>query len=167
MIERRLDPGLRQAQLGLRRDDRRGKYMSFSIPKSIIDACLTNPPAEGKNTLEPLKSLAREYDLPINILEDTNVVNKVEVHVYESDIWLCLEGEAKFLLGGKMVDQYDRIKPDGTVDDRELRAKALSGAKEIILKPGDWLWIPAGEPHQHGAEGTARLVIIKIPSLFS
>ena len=34
----------------------------------------------------------------------------------------------------------------------------------MILKQGDWLWIPAGEPHQHSATGTARLVIIKIPS---
>ena len=137
--------------------------MSFYIPKSIIDACLANSQARGKTLLEPLKALAGEHGFPINILENTNVVNKVEVHLFESDIWYCLEGEAKFLLGGEMVDQYDRIKPDGTVDDRELRAKSLKGAKEVILKPGDWLWIPSGEPHQHGAEGTARLVIIKVP----
>ena len=137
--------------------------MSFFIPKKIIDESLASPPVEGKNILEPLKSLAKKHNVPMNILEDTQVTNKVEVHVYESDIWYCLEGEAKFLIGGEMVDQYGRIKPDGTVDDRELRAKGLKNAQEVILKPGDWLWIAAGEPHQHGAEGTARLVIIKIP----
>ena len=138
--------------------------MSLHIPKTIIDECLANRPVGGKNILEPLQSLTKERGISINILEDTQVTNKVEVHVYESDIWYCLEGEAKFLIGGDMVDQYDRIKSDGTVDTQELRAKGLKNAKEVILKPGDWLWIPAGEPHQHGAEGTARMVIIKIPT---
>ena len=136
--------------------------MSFYIPKSIIDACLANSPTQGKNLLEPLKTLVEKEGVRINILENTKVMNKVEVHLFESDIWYCLEGEAKFLLGGEMVGQYDRIKSDGTVDTQELRAKSLIGAKEVILKPGDWLWIPAGEPHQHGADGTARLVIIKV-----
>ena len=136
--------------------------MSLYIQKKIIEESLSNPPADGKSILEPLKGLAADHGVPMNILEDTRVTNKVEVHVHESDIWYCLEGEAKFLLGGEMVDQYDRIKSDGTVDDRELRAKGLKNAKEVILKPGDWLWIPAGEPHQHGAQGTARMVIIKI-----
>ena len=138
---------------------------SLLIRKEDIREALASRPVQGKNFLEPVKSLQALHQLPFNLLEDTAVVNNVEVHKYEGDLWLCLEGEVTFLCGGALVEPYVRMKSDGTPDERELRAKGLYDAKEIVLHQGDWLWIPPGEPHQHRSEnGTARLMIVKVPS---
>ncbi len=77
-------------------------------------------------------------EFPVGILEDTDVSdNLAEVHAKEADLWLGLEGEIEFIVDGK----------------------------KIIVRKGDWLYIPAGVPHQHNKPaGTARLAIIKIPA---
>ncbi len=121
-------------------------------------------PTDGKRLLEPLKSLAALHKLPLNILEDQNVSNDAEVHAHESDLWLCLEGEITFVCGGEMIEPWFGKKADGSPNENELKAKEIRGGTEIVLKPGDWLWIPVGEPHLHHTKGVARLVIIKIPS---
>lgn len=138
---------------------------SFVIRKEDVDATLASVPFDGKHLLEPLKSLAAQGKLPINILEDQNVSNDAEVHRHESDLWYCLSGEVTFVCGGEMVDPWFGKKPDGSPNENELKAKEIRGGTEVILKAGDWLWIPAGEPHSHSASGTVRLVIIKIPSV--
>ena len=85
------------------------------------------------------------------------------MHKYLDDLWCCIEGEVRFFVGGTMIEPRTRTTPDGTLDETEMRAKGLEGAEEILVKSGDWLWIPAGVGHQHITTGTARLVIIKIP----
>ncbi len=135
----------------------------FVIRKGEVDKTLRSVQAIGKKLLEPLKSLASLHNLPLNILEDKEVVNDAEVHKHEGDLWLCLEGEVTFIYGGELVEPRAKKNPDGTEDVRELKAKEIRGGIEVILKPGDWLWIPAGEPHQHKCAGVARLAIIKIP----
>ncbi|RJQ36766.1 cupin domain-containing protein [Candidatus Parcubacteria bacterium] len=134
------------------------------IRKSAIDETLGTEPSAGKRLLEPLKSLALRHGLPINILEDYAVVNEAEVHRHESDLWQCLEGEVTFVYGGELVEPWAKKLLDGGVDDREIKASEIRNGTEVALRPGDWLWIPAGQPHAHRAEGTARLVIIKIPA---
>lgn len=134
------------------------------VPKEEIDKTLATVPTQGKKLLEPLKSLAAANKLPFNILEDKEVLNnEAEVHKHEGDLWLCLEGEVKFTYGGELVEPWVKKLPDGTTDNREWKAKEIRGGTESILKPGDWLWIPAGQPHQHICGGLARLAIIKIP----
>jgi len=64
-----------------------------------------------------------------------------------------------------MVDPWVKQNADGTLDEREIKAKEITGGTEVKLKPGDWLYIPAGEAHTHKTEGIARLVIIKIPKV--
>ncbi len=134
------------------------------VRKGEIDATLAAPPTPGKRLLEPLKSRAASERLPLNILEDKEVSNEAEVHRHEGDLWQCLEGEVTFVYGGQMLNPWAKPLPDGGVDDREIKAKEISGGTEVILKPGDWLWSPAGQPHLHRTEGTARLAIIKIPA---
>lgn len=133
------------------------------IRKSEIDTTLATPATPGKRLLGPLRSRAMAEQLPLNILEDREVSNEVEVHRHEGDLWQCLEGEVTFVYGGKMVNPWAKQLPDGGTDDREIKAKEIAGGAEVVLRPGDWLWIPAGQPHLHKAEGTARLAIIKIP----
>ncbi len=135
---------------------------SVYIPKRKIDETLATEPTQGKHLLEPLKSLAAAMNLPFKVLEDMDVVTEAEVHLHEDDVWFCLEGEVRFVCGGALTDPYPVIK-DGVTNSNELKAKEISGGEEIILTPGDWLWIPAGEAHRHSSVGPARLMIIKIP----
>lgn len=133
------------------------------IPKSKVDETLAASPIQGKKLLESLKSLAAETGAPLNIIELDHHTNVPEAHTYLDDLWYCIEGEVRFFVGGTMIEPRTRTAPDGTLDETEMRAKSIEGGKEIVIRPGDWLWIPAGEPHQHITEGTARLFIIKIP----
>ncbi|MDO8591278.1 MAG: hypothetical protein Q7R65_04890 [bacterium] len=136
---------------------------SILVKKSKIDETLAVPGLPGKNLLEPFRSFALENKLPFSILEDTAVSNDAEVHMREGDLWFCLRGRARFLCGGKLVEPQYRLNADGSINKNELYASRIIGGTEFSLKAGGWLWIPAGEPHQHGAKATARLMIIKIP----
>ncbi len=134
------------------------------VPSNDVQATLAVPATAGKKLLQPFRAFALANNLPFNILEDVNVVNEAEVHIHEGDLWLCLEGEVAFVYGGEMVNPWFKKLADGTEDRREVKAKEIKGGTTSILKPGDWLWIPAGQPHQHNCTGTARLMIIKIPA---
>lgn len=136
---------------------------SFLLSKKDVEATLVSQPLSGKNLLEPLKSIAQVQSLPFNIIELTEHTNKVEVHNILNDLWFCMEGEVRFLCGGTMQEPHTRVRSDGTLDETEIRAKSLDDAQEIMVRQGDWFWIPAGMPHQHITEKTARLMIIKIP----
>ena len=134
------------------------------VPKSKIGETLAQPPSQGKRLLEPLKAIAAEAKLPLNILEDKEVSNESEVHRHEGDLWYCLEGEVTFIYGGAMMQPWAKQLPNGGTDDREIKAKEIANGTEVLMHPGDWLWIPAGQPHTHRTDKTARLVIIKIPA---
>lgn len=134
------------------------------VPKSLLDETLASASTAGKRLLEPLKTHARESGFPVNILEEQGVWNDAEVHKTEDDLWLCLEGEVKFIYGGELVAPRVAVAADGTQNKNELQAKEIVGGEQVVLHPGDWLYIPAGAPHQHGAEKSARLAIIKIPA---
>lgn len=131
--------------------------MATFIHKGRVEETLATLPTQGKRLLEPLKSFSLGEKVPMHILEDVEVANDAEVHRHEADLWHCLSGEVTFVCGGEMVH------PTVGGDDREIKAKEIRGGQEIALTAGDWLFIPAGEPHLHKAEGTARLIIIKIP----
>ncbi|MBI1999164.1 MAG: cupin domain-containing protein [Parcubacteria group bacterium] len=136
---------------------------SVLVQKSLIEETLDTAATDGKKLLEPLKSFAAERGLPLNILEDKDVSNDAEVHMHEADMWHCLEGEVTFICGGEMVDPWFGKNKDGSENRNEIKAKEIRGGTTSVLKPGDWLFIPAGEPHRHICKGTARLVVIKIP----
>lgn len=106
------------------------------IQKSVIDQTLATPAFQGVHFLEPFQSLTRASGMPLKILEEVNANGNAEMHENEADLFLCLEGTPTFLIQGD----------------------------EIVLHPGEWLWIPAGVPHQHHSSGTSRIAIIKIPA---
>ena len=131
--------------------------------KESLDTVLAQEIKEGKRELEPLKSFSKLEGIPFNILEDTNVVSEIEIHINMADLWHCIEGEVTFTLGGTPVEPYKKVNKDGSLSETEIRAERVDGSDEKVLRPGDWLWIPAGVPHSHKTTGTARLVIIKVP----
>ena len=133
------------------------------ISKSKVDETLAQSPKQGKKLLEPIKSIAAQTNSPLKIIELDHHTNVPEVHTYLDDLWCCIEGEVRFFVGGTMIEPRTRVAPDGTLDETEMRAKGLEGAEEIVMKPGDWLWIPSGMPHRHITDKIARLFIIKIP----
>jgi len=137
---------------------------SVLVRKEEIDKTLAQEPTAGKNLLEPFKSLAIEKNLPFKILEDKEVANEAEVHKNSGDLWFCLQGEVTFIYGGELVDPAFKKNPDGSLNENELKAKEIRGGTEVALKPGDWLWIPAGEPHQHKCSKVVRLAVVKIPA---
>ncbi len=134
------------------------------VKKEVIEQCLANEPTLGKKQLEPLKSLSKAEQLPFNVLEDHIIMNnEAEVHMHEADLWYCLEGEVEFVYGGELVNPQHRKNADGSENKNELFANQIKNGTKVMMKPGDWLWIPAGQPHQHNCKETGRLVIIKIP----
>lgn len=134
------------------------------MKKDFIDNILATLPTKGKKDMEPFKSFCKERGIPMNIVEDHEVTNNiVEQHMGMADLWLCVEGEGTFTYGGEMVGAYPKKLPDGSLDEREWRAPSISGGETVVLRAGDWLWVPAGEPHVHGAEKTSRFVVVKIP----
>ena len=105
---------------------------------------------------EEILEKLKDSSLPFKIHEDIQVMNKAEIHKKAGDLWLCLEGEPTFIVGGELIDPWEK-------DENELRAENIKDGDEFVLKAGDWLWIPPNCPHQHGCKDTARLVIIKVP----
>lgn len=132
------------------------------VRKEDISKTLATPALAGKRLLEPLKSFSAENKFPLNILEDKEISNDAEVHKLEGDLWHCLEGEVNFIHGGELVNPVFGKNADGSINENELSAKEISGGEEMIVKKGDWFWIPSGVPHKHSSNDTARLIIIKI-----
>lgn len=134
------------------------------ISASDITKTLLSAPLKGKRLLEPLKSISSTHHIPMNLLEDVEVKEtEAEVHLHEADLWFGLEGEVAFVCGGTLVQPTHTKRTDGTENPNELKGEDIVGGREIIVRSGDWLWIPAGQPHKHTCEGVGRVMIIKIP----
>ena len=130
------------------------------IRKQMIVKALKQKPVQGKRHLEPFKKWMLAKKLPFSILEDSEVPGaEPELHKHEGDLWCCLEGTVKFVIGGKIVKPFVRKGYNGN----EMGGEKIVGGKAIFLKPGDWLWIPPTHPHMHTCSETARMIIIKIP----
>lgn len=127
------------------------------VRKEDMEAALETAPTPGKHLLEPFRAFV-EKGFPLRIIEDSKVsVSQSELHTKEGDLVLCLEGEPEFVYGGELIDP-------APFDEANILGHGIRGGEKIILKPGDWLWIPPQEAHMHTCAGTARLAIIKIPS---
>lgn len=135
---------------------------SVHIPKALTNEALEKIPQSGKRLLEPLKAFSIANSAPIHILENVDQSNPPEIHVREADLWIVLEGNPIFTVGGTMLGATPQTLPDGTLNDAELTGTSIEGGTEYALNPGDILYIPAGDPHSHKAVGTVRMYIIKI-----
>lgn len=133
------------------------------VKKDLIAETLKAKAKQGKGLVEPFCSFALEHKLPFKILEDKEATNDAEVHKKEGDLWYCLQGETQFIYGGELVNPK-MVVNNGVVNENELKAKEILGGTSVVLSPGDWLWIPAGQPHVHHCQKTSRLIIIKIPT---
>ena len=135
---------------------------SVYIPSALTTDALAHPATQGKRLLEPLKAFSIANGAPIHILENVDQSNPPEIHVREADLWIVLEGNPTFTVGGTMLGATPQALPDGTLNDMELTGTSIEGGTDYTLNPGDVLYIPAGDPHSHKAVGTVRMYIIKI-----
>jgi glc operon protein GlcG len=63
-----------------------------------------------------------------------------EVHVRDTDIIYVLEGSAKFVTGGTVIDGK-------TTAENEIRGASIQGGEERQLATGDVIVVPNGIPH--------------------
>jgi hypothetical protein len=100
------------------------------ISKAEIGKTLQALPQKGKRELEPFKSFTKEHGIPMNILEDHEVLdNGAETHMHMSDLWYCLEGEVTFVCGGELIEENPKTKSDGTIDQNVWRAKEIKNGE--------------------------------------
>ena len=82
---------------------------------------------------------------------------EAEIHLKETDIIFCLDGEAEFVTGGQAINAKQ-------TEPNELRGSSISGGATRIIKGGDILIIPAGIPHWFKAVHSAfNYSVVKIP----
>ncbi|MCI0446279.1 heme-binding protein [bacterium] len=63
-----------------------------------------------------------------------------EVHVRDTDIIYVLEGSAKFITGGTVIDGK-------TTEENEIRGASIQGGEQRQLVRGDVIIVPNGTPH--------------------
>ena len=80
-----------------------------------------------------------------------------EIHLKDTDIIYCFEGEAEFVTGGKAIDTKETAP-------NELRGTSISGGETRKIKGGDILIIPKGVPHWFKSiQSPFRYSVVKIP----
>jgi mannose-6-phosphate isomerase-like protein (cupin superfamily) len=65
---------------------------------------------------------------------------EVEIHAHWTDYMAIQQGEAEFTSGGTATGT--RVTGDG-----ELRGGTITGGTTVTLRSGDFVMVPAGEPH--------------------
>lgn len=82
---------------------------------------------------------------------------EVEVHEHWIDYMVIQQGEAEFTFGGSLTGARD-------TGPGEKRGGTLTGGRVVILHPGDFLVVPAGQPHLTMVKpgSTFRAIVIKV-----
>lgn len=104
---------------------------------------------DGKPLLETKKFriLMSSHDSP----------GQSEIHLKDTDIIYCFDGEAEFVTGGKAIDAK-KTAPN------ELRGTSIVGGETRKIKGGDVLIVPKGVPHWFkSVQSTFLYSVVKIP----
>jgi mannose-6-phosphate isomerase-like protein (cupin superfamily) len=81
---------------------------------------------------------------------------EVEIHREDTDVMYVLSGSATVVTGGTVVGQH-------TVGPKEERGTAIRGGVAQVLKAGDMLVIPKGQPHWfQKISGEVSYVVMKV-----
>jgi quercetin dioxygenase-like cupin family protein len=88
------------------------------------------------------------------INEETKKAGKeFEWHATRDHIFQVLDGETKYELGGTPKGAHE-TKPG------EWLAPESGGAKTVVLKKGDYLFVPRMTPHKRTTDGSVSLLLI-------
>ena len=82
---------------------------------------------------------------------------EVEIHEHWIDYMVIQQGEAEFTSGGTASGMHD-------TGPGEKRGGSITGGTVVSLKPGDFVVVPAGQPHLTMIKGSGpfRAVIVKV-----
>lgn len=82
---------------------------------------------------------------------------EVEVHEHFADVFYVLAGAATLVTGGT-------VRGARTVAPGEARGDAIEGGTSQALRPGEFVHVPAGTPHQFlvSSERTVTCLVFKI-----
>lgn len=133
------------------------------IPATSLNEAMMVDVSIGKQALEPFSQQAAKVGIPMALIEDHQVSTPVEVHRAHDDLFYVLSGELELVTGGVVIDPAFFSEQD-VVNENEIRASHLEGGEALMLEAGAVARIPAGLPHFHRTETTARFFVIKIPT---
>lgn len=107
----------------------------------------------GPLTLATLMDHENHYVL----VAGRNGPGEVEVHEHWIDYMVIQQGEAEFTCGGTASGMRD-------TGPGERRGGTIAGGTVVTLKPGDFVVVPAGQPHLTVAKpgGPFRAIIFKL-----
>jgi len=82
---------------------------------------------------------------------------EVEVHEHWIDYMAIQQGEAEFTFGGSLTGARD-------TGPGEKRGGAITGGTVVTIKAGDFLVVPAGQPHLTMVKpgSSFRAIVIKV-----
>lgn len=125
------------------------------VPDKVVRLFYQAPLKLGSHVVEGSKKLYEE-GFPVRFVQNYLVEHRLaEVHLHEDDVFLCMDGSVRFILGGRLVGPW-------TKDGLTFLADSIEGGEELILEEGDWLHIPAGQPHQHFTPHLCHLMVVKV-----
>jgi mannose-6-phosphate isomerase-like protein (cupin superfamily) len=85
--------------------------------------------------------------------ETKKAAKEFEWHATRDHVFQVLEGETKYELGGTPKGAH-QTKPG------EWLAPESEGAKTVMLKKGDYLFVPRMTPHKRTTDGSVSLLLI-------
>ncbi len=106
-----------------------GKELSETLQKGMTPDALYSQVILAKHANYQIYTTARDKS------------GQSEVHESWNDNIFIQEGEASFVLGGVATDAKER-------EPGEMRGSVIDGGATTAMKPGDYLFVPAGVPHQ-------------------
>lgn len=85
--------------------------------------------------------------------EKDKAAKEFEWHATRDHVFQVLEGETTYELGGTPKGTHE-VKPG------EWLAPESEGAQTVILKKGDYLFVPRMTPHKRSTKGSVSLLLI-------
>jgi mannose-6-phosphate isomerase-like protein (cupin superfamily) len=109
---------------------------------------------KGVQATHGTKNLVTSPGTVMVINEETKKAAKeFEWHATRDHVFQVLDGETKYELGGTPKGAH-QTKPG------EWLAPESEGAKTVILKKGDYLFVPRMTPHKRTTDGSVSLLLI-------
>jgi mannose-6-phosphate isomerase-like protein (cupin superfamily) len=124
------------------------------LPIQVFTAADMAGEAKGVQAAHSTKSLVTSPATLMVINEETKKAGKeFEWHATRDHVFQVLDGETKYELGGTPKGAH-QTKPG------EWLAPESEGAKTVMLKKGDYLFVPRMTPHKRSTDGSVTLLLI-------
>jgi quercetin dioxygenase-like cupin family protein len=138
----------------LRASTAAGQGGGTPLPIQVFTAGDMASEAKGVQASHTTKNLITSPGTLMIINEETKKAGKeFEWHETRDHVFQVLDGETKYELGGTPKGGH-QTKPN------EWLAPESEGAKTVMLKKGDYLFVPRNTPHKRTTDGSVTLLLI-------